>query len=60
MILNGAALIGTLVFFGSDLLPRGTATGYSVAVVVLTAVMAGFFVVQERRRPRPAAAPPAT
>jgi hypothetical protein len=51
MILNGAALIGTLVFFGSDLLPRGTATGYSVALVVLTAVMAGFFVLQERRRP---------
>jgi hypothetical protein len=53
MILNGAALIGTLVFFGSDLLPRGTATGYSVAIVVLTAVMVGFFVLQERRRPRP-------
>jgi hypothetical protein len=59
MILNGAALVATLVFFGSELLPRGTATGYSVALVVLTAVMAGFFVLQERRRPQPALPPEA-
>jgi hypothetical protein len=58
-VLNGLALLGTVVVFGSELLPRGTATGYSVALLVMTAVMAGFFVYQERRRPVEAAIPEA-
>jgi hypothetical protein len=51
-MLNGIALIVTLVVFRDEFLSgRGTPWGYGLGIVVLTAAMAGFYVVQERRRP---------
>jgi hypothetical protein len=51
-ILNGIALLGTVVVFRGDLLlERGTASGYAGALVVMTAGMTGFYVLQEHRRP---------
>ena len=52
-ILNGVALLATVVVFRDDLLlERGTASGYAVGLIFLTAGMAGFYVLQERRRDR--------
>ena len=51
-ILNGIALLATVVVFRNDLLlERGTASGYAGGLIVMTAAMAAFYVLQERRRP---------
>jgi hypothetical protein len=51
-VLNGLALIATVVIFRDDFLPgRGTPAGFGVTVAVMTGLMIAFFVVQERRRP---------
>jgi len=42
------------VFRDAFLPGRGTPIGYGAAIVVMTAVMAGFHALQERRRPAPA------
>jgi hypothetical protein len=55
-MLTGVALLATAVVFRDDLLPRGTAAGYVGALIVMTGLMALFFVLQERRKP--AVAPP--
>jgi hypothetical protein len=52
-ILNGVALAVTILVFGGELTPgRTTITSYVGGIVAMTAAMAAFFVVQERRRPR--------
>lgn len=51
-VLNGLALLATVVVFRDEFLPgRGTPWGYVAGVTVMTIVMAGFYVLQERRRP---------
>ena len=55
-ILNGVALIATIVFFRDEFRDIGTVGAYQWGVVILTALMAGFALVQERRLI--AAAPP--
>ena len=51
-ILNGVALLVVTVVFRDEFLPgRGTATGFAVALAVLTGVMVAFHVLQDRRRP---------
>jgi hypothetical protein len=58
-IINGLALAGTIVAF-LPLLNFNTGTrttsSYVAGVIVLTAAMIAFHIVQERRRPRPVAA----
>ncbi len=55
-MLNGVALAATFVVFGGEFTPgRSTITSYVGGILGLTAVMAAFYVVQERRRPRGAA-----
>ena len=45
-------LLVVTVLFRDEFLPgRGTATGFAVAVAVMTGIMAGFHVLQDRRRP---------
>jgi hypothetical protein len=52
LILNGIALLVTVVVFRGDFLPgRGTPYGYAGALIVVTGVMAWFYALQERRRP---------
>ncbi len=50
-VLNGVALLATLIVFRADFLARGTLVSYGGAVIALTVLMIGFFVLQERRRP---------
>jgi hypothetical protein len=50
-VLNGLALVGTLIVFRDGFLERGTLTSYGGGVVTLTGLMIAFFVLQERRRP---------
>ena len=57
-ILNGVALLVVAVVFRDEFLPgRGTATGFTVAVAVMTGIMAAFHVLQDRRRPTGQPAP---
>jgi hypothetical protein len=57
-ILNGVALLAVTVIFRDEFLPgRGTAIGFVVALAVGTGVMAGFHVLQDRRRPTDQPAP---
>jgi hypothetical protein len=59
-ILNGVALLVTVVVFRNEFLPgRDTVRGYGGAVLLMTIVMAALFVLQERRRPAEIAAPAA-
>ena len=54
-LVNTVALLATVVVFRDGLLAgRSTPWGYVAGLVVLTIVMAGFYVIQERRRPAPA------
>ena len=48
-ILNGAALIVTIVFFRDEFRDIRTVAPYEWGVVVLTGLMAGFALVHERR-----------
>jgi hypothetical protein len=51
-ILNGVVLLATVPVFRDDFLPgRGTVGGYAFGLLVMTGLMAGFYVLQERRRP---------
>lgn len=50
-ILNGVALIATVMAFRSEFLARGTAGGFAVGIAVMTILMTAFHVLQERRRP---------
>ena len=51
-LVNGVALLVTVVVFRDGFLPdRGTPYGYIAALLGLTIVGAGFYVLQERRRP---------
>jgi hypothetical protein len=53
-VLNGVALLATAVVFRDDFLPaRGTVIGFGGGLLVLTAAMVAFYVLQERRRPAP-------
>jgi hypothetical protein len=53
-ILNGVALLVTVVVFADEFIPgRGTPHNYGVSLAVMTALMAAFHVLQERRRPAP-------
>ena len=53
-ILNGLALLATAIVFRDEFLPgRGTVQGYAGGLLILTAVMIGFYLLQERRRPTP-------
>ncbi len=53
-ILNGVALLATAIVFRDEFLPgRGTVQGYAGGLLILTAVMIGFYLLQERRRPTP-------
>lgn len=49
-VLNGLALIGTFVAFGSEFRQLDTAGAYRNGVIALTVLMAGFLVFQEYRR----------
>lgn len=52
-VVNGAALVGATAIFAGELLPdRPTIGSYVGGILALTLVMAAFYVVQERRRPR--------
>lgn len=52
LMLNGVALLVTVVVFRDDFLPgRGTVWGYGGALAIGTAIMGGLYVLQERRRP---------
>jgi hypothetical protein len=56
-VLNGLALVGTFIVFGGELRDDTTTIrSYVVGVIALTAAMAAFYVVQERRRARHASA----
>ena len=58
-LVNGVALLATIVLFRDGL--TGVATpAYVGVILVLTVLMAGFHVFQERRRPRRAEAASAT
>ena len=46
-------LVVTIVFRDEFLPGRGTAAGFAVAVAVMTGVMAGFHVLQDRRHAAP-------
>jgi hypothetical protein len=51
-ILNGVALFVAALVFRDEFLPgRGTVQGYVGGLFVLTAVMTGLYLLQERRRP---------
>jgi hypothetical protein len=51
-ILNGAVLFLAALAFRDDFLPgRGTVGGYTVGLLLLTLVMTGLYVLQERARP---------
>jgi hypothetical protein len=50
-VLNGVALLATVVVFRDELLDRGTTIGYAVALLVMTGAMGLFIALQERRRP---------
>ena len=53
-ILNGAALLGTIVVFGDGLVsPVQSPKGYAVALGLMTGFMIVFFYLQERRRISP-------
>jgi hypothetical protein len=53
-IVNGLALLGTLVVFRDEFLGgRGTISSYAGGLVLMTAVMGLCFYLQERRRPVP-------
>ena len=57
-ILNGVALLVVAIVFRDEFLPgRGTATGFTVAVAVMTGLMVAFHVLQDRRRPTDRPAP---
>jgi len=57
-ILNGVALLTVTVVFRDDLLPgRGTGAGFAVALAVMTGIMIGFHVLQDRHRPTGLPAP---
>lgn len=51
-VLNGVALIGTFIAFGSQFRAIGTSTAYQNGTIALTALMAGFLGYQEYRRRR--------
>ena len=58
-ILNGAELIVAAVIFRDEFLPgRGTAIGYTGGLALLTLVMTGLYLLQERARPTGAATSP--
>ncbi len=51
-ILNGAVLFVAAVVFRDEFLPgRGTAIGYTGGLLLLTLVMTGLYLLQERARP---------
>jgi hypothetical protein len=51
-VLNGIALAATILVFRDEFLPdRTTISSYVGGVILLTLIMAGFHVLQERRRP---------
>jgi hypothetical protein len=51
-ILCGAAILGASLLSLNDFIPgRKTTAGYLIGLAVLTAAMAGWYLVQERRRP---------
>lgn len=53
-LLNGVALLATAVIFRDEFIAgRNTIVGYGGALAILTLVMAGLYVLQERRRPTP-------
>ena len=56
-VVNGLALLATVVVLRGELLDRGSALGYVAGLVFLTGSMATFFVLQDRRRPARAVAP---
>jgi len=59
-ILNGVALLAVTIVFRDEFLPgRGTAAGFAVALAVMTGIMIGFHVLQDRRRPTDQLAPAA-
>jgi hypothetical protein len=54
-MLNGVALLVATAVFRDSFLPwRGTPAGFAVGIGAMTALMAAFHVIQERRRPGPA------
>jgi len=58
-ILNGAVLFVAAVIFRDEFLPgRGTAIGYTGGLALLTLVMTGLYLLQERARPTGAATSP--
>ncbi len=51
-MLNGVALLVAAIAFRDDFLPgRGTVQGYVGALLLFSLVMAGLYLLQERRRP---------
>jgi hypothetical protein len=51
-VLNGLALVAVAIIFRDEFLPgRGTAIGFTVLIAAMTILMAGFHLIQERRRP---------
>ncbi len=58
-LLTGVVLLAAAIAFRDDFLPgRGTVAGYMGALALFTIVMAGLYVLQERRRPLPATTTP--
>lgn len=52
-IVNGVALAAVAIAFRETFIPdRGSAAAFTIAIVVMTAIMFGFLVLQERARPR--------
>ena len=51
-VLNGVALIGTFIAFGSEFRPIGTTAAYQNGLIALTVLMGGFAAYQEFRRRR--------
>jgi hypothetical protein len=51
-VLNGVALIGTFIAFGSEFRQTDPTVGYQRGIFALTVTMAGFFAFQEYRRRR--------
>ena len=48
-VLNGSALIATFVFFQDEFRDIHTVGAYEWGVIILTVLMTGFFIIQERR-----------
>jgi hypothetical protein len=54
LILNGLALLVTAIVFRDDFIPgRNTIVGYGGALALISVVVIGCYVLQERRRPTP-------